>query len=186
MRIYLDLLPEDKKKELKRKKTFRLIIKREVLFAFPLIVFLVILFNIYVVLGIQKENISSSGMHEQTQGQYKELKDYEDKFKQTNDLTIALTRMQKEHIHWSWLINKISEITPAGIFLNGISTKDYQVLLIGKAKSRDDLMAFKDVMEKMGCAEQVTVPLSNLVTKDNVDFQMDFMVKPECLKDKLK
>lgn len=184
MKIYLNLLPEDRKKELNRNKKLRLIIKREFLFFLPVLVFTIILLNIYFILGIQKTSKLVSGSQEQSQGQYQELKTFEEKFKQINDKTILLSKIQKEHIYWSWLIQKLSELTSVEIFFNEISTKDYQVFLLGRAKTRDNLISFKDALINSGCAENVNMPLSNLVTKENVDFQIDFMVKSECIKEK--
>jgi hypothetical protein len=186
MKIYLDLLPQERKDELKRKKTFSAILSREMLFLFPVIVFIVILANIYLVLGIQKDNTATAGNGLQSQGDYKQLHEYEDKFKQTNDLATFLSHAASQHIHWSRLISKISDIAGDEIYLSELSTKDYQVFLLGKAKSRESLISFKDAIANSGCADSVNVPLSNLVNPSDVDFQMDFMIKQECLKDSAK
>lgn len=182
MKIYLDLLPQERKDELKRKKTYSSIIRREVLFLFPVAVFIVILVNIYLILKIQENNMKTTGTGQQSQGEYKQLHLYEDAFKKTNDLAIFLSRAGNQHIYWSRLIYKMSDLAGEGIYLSEFSTKDYKVLLLGKAKSRDDLMNFKDAIANSGCAENVNLPLSNLVTPSDVDFQLDFIVKDECIK----
>ncbi len=46
MKIYLDLLPEEKKEEIKRKKIFLKVIHSELIFAIPMIAFFVILATI--------------------------------------------------------------------------------------------------------------------------------------------
>jgi len=183
MKIYLDLLPQDRKDELKRKEAFVTTLCRELLFLFPILVFIVILVNVYLILGIQESNMKVTGSGQESQGEYKQLRFYEKEFKQINDLTIFLSRAQTGHMYWSRLIGKISDVTGDGIYLTGFSTKDYQVFLLGKAKSREDLIAFKDAVGNSGCADNINVPLSNLVTPSDVDFQMDFTVKQECITD---
>jgi len=63
-----------------------------------------------------------------------------------------------------------------------IETSDYSVLLTGKAKSRDDLITFKENLEKEECFSNVNLPLSNLVAQKDVEFQIDFSIKKECLR----
>lgn len=182
MKIYLDLLPQERKDELKRRKDFWAILRRQLLFLFPVAVFIVILVNVYLILGIQESNMQATGSGQQSQGEYKQLHTYEDTFNQTNNLVIFLSRTESQHLYWSRLIAKISGVAGDGIYLTEFSTKDYQVFLLGKAKSRDDLIAFKDAVAGSGCADNVNVPLSNLTTPSDVDFQMDFTAKQECIK----
>ena len=181
MKIYLDLLPQERKDELKRKKTFAVIIRRQLLFLFPMAVFMVILVNTYLILGIQKDSMVATGSGQQSQGEYKQLHVYEDAFGQTNNLVIFLSRAQNQHIYWSRLIAKISSIASDSIYLTELSTKDYHVMMSGKAKTRDDLIAFKEAIANSGCADDVNLPLSNLVSPANVDFQIDFTVKQGCI-----
>jgi len=54
--------------------------------------------------------------------------------------------------------------------------------LSGAADTRDNLLAFKDNLEKEGCFSNVDLPLSNLVDKTDVSFRIVFDVKESCLK----
>jgi Tfp pilus assembly protein PilN len=182
MKIYIDLLPEERKNEIKRKKLLRLIVKQEVLFLFPLLVLIVIMLDIYWVLGIQRNSMIETGSLEQNQGKYKELSEYEDKFKEINTTTAILNKLQQSHLSWSNLIEVITKATPDGVYLTDFANKDYQIFLTGKAKNRESLIAYKEALIASGCADNVNVPLSNLVNKTDVDFQLDFMVKQECIK----
>jgi len=181
MKIYLDLLPQERKDELKRKKTLAVIIRHELLFLFPIGVFIVILTNVYLILGIEESNLKVADSGQQSQGEYKQLHDYENTFNQTNNLVIFLSRAQAQHIQWSRLLTSISSVAGNNITLTELSTKDYHVMVSGKAKTRDDLITFRDAMGNSGCADNVNVPLSNLVASTNVDFQMDFTVKQACI-----
>ena len=42
----------------------------------------------------------------------------------------------------------------------------------------------KDNFSQEGCFTDINLPLSNLVSKDNIDFQIQFNIKEECVKNK--
>lgn len=181
MKIYLDLLPKKRKDELKREKLFHRILRQEYLFLFPVFLFIIILCNIFYLLSIQYSSLISSKSQEESQGQYREIGSYEDKFKQVNENTAKLLKIQASHLYWSPIFVKLSADTPDGIAITDFSTKDFNVFLVGKAKDRDMLLNFKDNLTKDTCFTAINVPLSNLVVKDDIDFQLDFKINKECL-----
>lgn len=184
MRIYLDLLPKQKKNELRRKKIFRRILSDEFLFLLPVVLFILILFNILYLLSFEQKTSSTINSQTQSQDKYQLLTTYENKFKEVNENASLLLKIQDGHLYWSNVLERVSETLPAGIAITDFSTKDYRIFLIGKAKNRDTLLNFKSNLEANACFSDVVVPLSDLVVKDNVDFQMDFSVNSDCLKNK--
>jgi Tfp pilus assembly protein PilN len=119
---------------------------------------------------------------QQSQEKYQQLSIYEDKFKQVNSLDKTLRKIQTGHLHWFNLFQQLSSTVPEGIYISGLSTKDYSIFLVGKAKTRDNLLNFKSKLEENECFQNINVPISNLVVENNVDFQIDFVIKNECLK----
>lgn len=182
MKIYLDLLPQKKKQEIKRKKLFRSILSEEILFLFPVLVFIVILANIYYVLTVQRDMSIAAHSLEQSQDKYQQLSTYEEKFKKINEISQVLTKIQSGHLHWEKIFQELSNITPDGVTVSDFSTKNYKIFLLGTAKTRDELLDFKSKLESSACFKDINVPLSNLVVKDDVDFQMDFSINEDCLK----
>lgn len=184
MKIYLDLLPEKKKKEIKRRKIFRVIIYQEFLFLFPIVVFIGILFSINAILKIQQGSLNTIYSFEQSRQNFQELKGYENKFKEINSQASLLLKINKGHLYWSQIFYELNKIVPAAVSFSDLTTKDYRVYLVGKAKTRDDLLKFQENMNNAGCFSDINVPLSNLVVKENIDFQMDFTINENCLKKK--
>lgn len=182
MKIYLDLLPKNKKAEIKRKKRFLMIIKEEFLFLFPLVVFIVILLNIWYLISLQRDMLMNAQTKSQSEDKYKELSTYEKKFKEVNDVSSAILKIKAGHFHWTKVFEKLSDLTPEGIMITDLSTKNYRIFLLGRAKNRDLLLEFKNKLESESCFESVNLPLSNLVVKEDVDFQVDFAIKKDCLK----
>ncbi|MCX6765497.1 MAG: PilN domain-containing protein [Candidatus Moranbacteria bacterium] len=184
MKIYLDLLPEEKKEEIKKKKAFWMIIRQELRFLIPIIVFISILFSINLILKIQSDSWNGIYSLEQSQKEYQELKTYEEEFRQVNSKISSFSRLQEGHLYWSNVFYQLSDLVPEEISINGLITKDYQVSLSGKAKNRNNLLALQEKIQSSECFSNVNVPLSNLVNKENVDFQIDFEVAINCLKNK--
>lgn len=184
MKIYLDLLPETRKRAIARKKRFKDIIKQETLFFMPVVLFVVILFSINMILQIQKDGLDKTLVIANSEGTHQDLKLYEDGFKSINERVMDINKFQASHFNWYGVIKSLSEIVPNDVYLSGFSTKDYQVFLSGKARGREALVVFQDKLNESGCFENINVPLSNLVSKNDIDFQMDFNVKKECLIEK--
>ena len=183
MKIYLDLLPDYRKQEIKRKNFFHAILGEEMLFLVPVILFILILLNVYYVLVLQKNSSISENSSQQSQGKYQQLGIYQEKFKKINDLDQVLDKIQLGHLYWINLFQKLNEATPNSIQISNLSTKNYTVFLVGKAKTRDDLLNFKNKLGESTCFQNINVPLSNLVVKDNVDFQIDLTLNKDCLKE---
>jgi hypothetical protein len=184
MKIYLDLLPKERKAELRRKKIFRKILSEEFLFLVPSALLIVILLNVFYILSIKRDMSIAAKTMIESEDEYKELNSYEEKFKQINENSTKLLKIQAGHLYWAEIFKKLSGSMPEGISIADFSTRDYNVFLTGKVDNRDTLLKFKGILEEDACFDEVNVPLSNLVVKEDIDFQMDFLIKKDCLKKK--
>ena len=54
----------------------------------------------------------------------------------------------------------------------------------GLADTREDLIFLKEKLGEDGCFSDIDLPLSNLVDKNNIEFQIVFKIKSDCLKKK--
>lgn len=181
MDISLDLLPVQRKQELRRSRIFRMLVREQAVFLLPLLMFVGILAGVILVLETDKKSVEQAGVFGEGQGQFQELKSFEDQFQKTNDSVERIIKMEKAHLHWAGALRDLGMLLPQGVVISELSTKDYTVMLRGKASTRENLLAFKSALEGYGCAEDVQVPLSNLVSRTNVEFQLDFVLKKECL-----
>jgi hypothetical protein len=75
-------------------------------------------------------------------------------------------------------------VVPENVNLSDLITTNYRISLIGKAKTRDDFLKFQEKIKTENCFSDVEVPLSSLVSKENVEFQINLKVKEECLKNR--
>lgn len=182
MKIYLDLLPEDRKSELHRNKVFRMTIWQEINFLFPLMLLAGVLFGINMLLELQREGVITENANVQSKGQYQELNTYENKFKATNEMSANISKLQNRHLRWSDELYRLSSLIPEGVSIENISTKNYKFMVVGMAKTRDDLLDMRDILNSDKCISDLNIPLSNMVQREDVDFQMDFSIKEECLR----
>jgi len=181
MKIYLDLLPEEKKEEIKRKRKFFKIIHNEFLFLIPISAFFLILMTINLSLEMKAKELGASVNSNSSQKDYKELEEYEDKFNQINSKISNISKIQSSHLNWLSIFYKISNNIPENVYISDLVTIDYQVSLAGKAKTRDDFLKMQDNIKSDDCFFNINVPLSSLVSKKDVEFQINFDVKKECL-----
>jgi len=184
MKIFIDLLPQQRKQEIRRKKIFHKILRGEFLFFLPICIFICILLSTYYTIILQRNSSSIFYMSQQSQDEYQKLDKYEKKFKEINEKDSLLAKIKSGHLYWKNVLVELSNIIPDNVYLNNISNNNYAVFLAGKAGSRDDLIKLKDNLEASQCFQNVNVPLSNLVVKNDIDFQIDLVLKEECLKQK--
>ena len=186
MKIRINLLPENRKILARNKKRFKSIIEQEILFILPVVVFIFMLIGINLVLKVQNSSIDISNKMLGDQEGYKDMKSYEEKANFINTKVLDIRKIKESTMSWSGVINEMINVMPEGISLSNLSTADYKITLIGKANNRETLIAFKNLILESSCFENANVPLSNLVVKENVNFEMDFDVKKECLLKKTK
>jgi Tfp pilus assembly protein PilN len=183
MKIKLNLIPPDKKEEIKKAQKFRMIIRWELELTAIAAVFLTMLFSLNYILQLNLlvannnfERISNNN------NQIKKIKEYDLAIKENSVKISEIEKIQNGQLHWGIFFEKLNGTVPIDVALVSVSTKDYKIFLTGKAKNRDILVAFKENLEKNDCFLDVNLPLSNLVVKEDLAFQLDFNIKKECLK----
>jgi hypothetical protein len=184
MKIEINLLPPDKKEEIRLTERFRTVLVWETVIFSIALIFFGFIFGIDYVLSLNLQMISGSQSDEATGAKYETIKYYEDKFSQINTKISKISGISADQLYWSKLFAKLNEVTLPGVELSGLSTKDYAVFLAGQAKTRDDLIAFRDRLAKEDCFQQVDLPLSDLVSKEDIVFQIDLEIKENCVKNK--
>lgn len=182
MNIYLNLLSEEKKIEIKKRMIFQTILGQGFRFCFIMLLLISILLSVKMITKINLSSIDKSNSLIASNSVYQELNKYEGDFKQMNSKIILVSEMKKNKLYWSLLIEELSRIIPPNVFLTDLTTKAYEVSIIGKAENREKLVEFQDNLKKSSCLGEVTYPLSNYTSKEDLEFSIDFKVKEECVK----
>jgi len=181
MEINLNLIPPYREEEIRKNKRFKLIVKLELFMFSFVLVFFAFLFIVSYILDLNLEIAANETGMAQDRKQFSDIRKYDEQFSLANADIAMIEKINKDQLYWSGLFSKISQATISGISLQNLATKEYAVFLVGKADSRENLVTFKDNLGKDGCFWEINLPLSDLVSKGNTDFQMDFKIKEECV-----
>jgi len=178
--IKLNLNPPNKKEEIRKAERYTQVFKWEAELFAIFIVFVAMLVSISYILKITaiSENPIILGNNNE---QYREIEIYDKESRDMNQIISQIDKIQKGQLHWYSFFEKINKQFSDTIEIKKIETSDYSVLITGKAKNRDSLITFKENMEKESCFSDINLPLSSLVARQDVDFQIDFNIKTECL-----
>lgn len=110
------------------------------------------------------------------------LDTYQKKFKETNMTVGIIKKISDNHFSFSQIFPLLDSLIPEGIVIDQISTKNYTVSLKGKANTREHFLMLDAKLKESACTENVNIPLSSLFSQENIEFQIDFEIKKECLK----
>jgi len=177
--LNLNLISPSRKAKITRNYSLQKALRWELELSGIFLIFLLILVSISYILKLNVENTivtvsSASGVDK--------LKKLEAGVKNANAFLAEAEKIQKGQLQWSNLFLILNKNVDNNISLESVSSKEYSITVAGKASTRDDLVAFKSRLEKEDCLSEVNLPLSDLVAKENLDFQIIFKIKTECLK----
>lgn len=182
MKTLLNLLPEKKKKDIKSRLHFRFFSWQLFLVVALELFYLAILISIFFIINFQLKSLERIGQqYDASYIEQKTLDLYQRKFKETNAAVSEVGKIERNHFSFAEIFLLLDTVLPESVAIERLSTKDYTVMLIGQAATRDDLLAFDARLKESACVKNVNIPLSNLFSQENVEFQIDFEMKRECL-----
>ena len=95
----------------------------------------------------------------------KDIKDFNKKLK-------AVEMIQENHTLWINFFIDLVKLVPDNINLKNITINGNKILITGSAKTRDELLNFKENLENSEVMSQVIIPLDNLLKKEDVNFDL--------------
>lgn len=184
MEIKLNLIPQSKKNEIARSGKLRRILRWEMSLTFILVIFFALLISLDYLLQMNLDVQASEMENGQNKTRYEKISELDEHFKEINAKVSFSESIQSDQLYWSNMFRKLNAAMPDGISVVKMANKNYKFFLAGTADTRDVLVAMKTNFSQEPCFADVNLPLSSLVSKENVDFQIEFTVKEECLKNK--
>lgn len=189
--IKINLLPQGRKEEIKWHQASRLVIFYGIIILMAAGIFISLLFAVQIFLQRELSSLDGKIQLKQKSIRTQELKDLEIQIKAFNGEILKLNKIQAEHIYYSEFLENFTKIIPKDIqlFVLDIQRADknskenlYKVSMIGKAKTREDLLAFKKALEKTDDFQDLYLPLSSLTKRYDVDFTFNMFLKQEALR----
>lgn len=184
MEIKLNLIPKYRKDEIAKANLLKSVLRWEIEIGFILGGFFLLLFSLNQILQINVDSQLNDIKMNQDKAKYDRIYALEDEFKKINSHISQDRSIQKDQLYWSRLFEKLEKNIPEEVSVSKMANKNYKIYLAGNAATRDALLKMKDSFSQEGCFTDVDLPLSNLVSKDDVAFQIEFNIKEECIKNK--
>lgn len=182
MKVSLNLLPAEKKLLVRRKTFDRFLLRQASYLLAVTTFFLGMLGGVFL---IAREN---RALIEHAEREYsgsdagvRELSRFASGFREANALAARADRFMRTRPDWTGFLVRMDRIVPPRVSLGSVSTKEYRVFVSGTAETRDDFLAFESALRSEDCFSDFQVPVSNLFSETDVEFQVDFTVKDTCL-----
>lgn len=171
--INLNLLSPNEKNRLKLESNYLLMKNIIFVISLVLIIYILSLFATRFILQFYLSDINKSIENEQSLAATSKRGELEKSIKDLNNQLNTITFIQKTYVKWSGFLidfNKtiVSEVKISTLQLDKNNKK---VNIQGQAKTRNALLDFQKNLENLKYFSKITSPISNLLIKENIDFQ---------------
>jgi len=183
MKIKLNLIPPYRKEEIEKTYRLRVALRWDGELLLVIFLFIATLASISYILKINLGTASNAeGLAAKNNDEYKKIEQYDNEIQDVNSLVADVGKIQSGQLYWSKFLTAFSGKVVAGVEIDNLTTNNYLITVAGKADTRDNLLAFKNNLDRDSCFTAVDLPLSNLVSQNDINFQMTFQFKKDCLK----
>lgn len=165
--LKLNIIPLELKHEIKRVKLFDMI-KR---FSFWLVSFLLIYAAIFISSDLILKKYNEDTIASQA-SVGKNSTEYIEKVKNINEQINKVAQIQENFISFSDFLIMITKNINPGIKVDQLSVeKETSIFMLsGTADSRDSLLKLKSDLESLAVFEELSLPINNLLKKDDISF----------------
>jgi cell division protein FtsB len=196
--IDFNLLPPEVRKELRWEKINRSFIMHSVIIIAMVFIFILFLLIIQLYADIRLSDLEKTINLRKENVRIQKVKDLENEIKIFNEHLTTVDKIQRNHLYFSQVISIFTENVPDSVQIARLNIiqleekennavqpkkssvvdasskkteeKKFQININGKAAKRDDLLFFKNALEKTSCFAKIYSPLSNLVEREDIDF----------------
>ncbi|MCK4967793.1 MAG: PilN domain-containing protein [Candidatus Aenigmarchaeota archaeon] len=98
---------------------------------------------------------------------------FDQQIKQVNQKISAIQDVQKNNLNWLLTITSFIELVPDNVHITNlfIDQNNQRVNIYGTAKTRNELLAFKNNLTNSNVVIDLQSPLSNLLKQTDINFQ---------------
>lgn len=178
-----NLLPESERKFLRTEKLFRTVVFAFILGLVGIAVISGFFWAMRQIINIRQGAVEDELNTLQTQAKESEEGQIQQKVSELNSLATSYNNNLQNQPYWTTLWENLLAITPGGIKFDEFtgSSTDKILSIKGTALTRQDLMSFQDILEDSEFAASVEAPLSNIIEKENVPFEITVTLNEDAL-----
>jgi len=177
MKVTINLLPEERKKEFLEKKALAMVLKFFMTAFLAIVLFSSFLFFCLWTIDIQIKSLkaqqaylSENKKYSQVQGVQKFAENY---YQQTSQIEKIL---QQHNYYWDLFID-ISQVVPEGVRLEEMVLEGSVISLSGFSDDREILIKFKNSLEENEKFSKIEAPISNFTSSENINFNFKAEIK---------
>lgn len=179
----LNLLSPEEKKKIKSIKNFYLIRRISFPFISLLLISTTVLFFGQLLLNNYQKNINEQIDNEMSFILVGQTSSTEDTIKEFNNQLSRITTIQSGYIKWTNFIIEFTSLVPDGISLNSLDLKTLNdvgsnktIQITGFSIDRKTLIDFESNLEKSEYFSNIDTPISALIQKVNINFQLSGII----------
>lgn len=180
MKIILNLLPKSKEKKIKNKKILKFVILQEIMIIVITLLFFGAIKGVDAVAKFRLNSIEQDLAVKESDGNYQEIKKYENELKEAGVRVAFIKNIKNFNVDWVIIFNKLTKLLPQEVVLTSVSGTGLDLVVKGNAQSRDILIKMKEDIQADGCFQSVDIPLSDIVLRENIEFEMNLGVNMKC------
>lgn len=168
MEIVLNLLPPEKKKSI---RNLYLILYLRMVIETLLIYSLLMAIPLFASRYYLDNNFKD--IQEKTASFSREYTKINQEIKTTNQKLKDIDLVQDKFLAWTpYLINVLKATPTSTIFLKKVEfgKENKMIVIQGRAKTREALLDYKTILEKLSFVANLQIPVASLTAKENIDF----------------
>ncbi len=168
--LTLNIISRKLKREIKLKSIYQLI---KIIFSILIIV--ISIYTIALLLGKLALQIHFVKTIDETSLVTKNTENYSKKIRNINNQLNSIDNIQNETTAWSYLLEYFAKNVSDNIKFSQIkmNKRDKTVYLSGLAKTRDNLLSLKKILEDSNYFSNINFPIQNLLEKNNINFTIN-------------
>lgn len=175
--ITLNLISQDLKKKIKLSYIHIFLKRIDLIFLIAVIFISIIFLSTKFILQRRFEKVVA-----ETSLINKSSQVYNDKVKEVNNKISSVRLIQADYIFWSRLFYDLDSRIVKDISFSYMSVNEKNLKIRGRAKTRDSLLAFKEGLNKSDIISEINFPMSNILEKENIDFEISAKINLSELK----
>jgi len=180
MRISLNILPEEHKRAMRRRKMlFRISIQIALLFG--LFVFLggILASVLFGMSFFEKAILPQTAAIEADRSE--EIQKYDDLFLEKNREMKRLQTLFSDERHYTNVFGEMEEARSEGVFIERVSLSGEAGEIAGIAATREDALRFQGDIEGSDCFHSAEIPIDDLTKRERTVFVLTFSIEAECV-----
>jgi hypothetical protein len=181
MKTFLNILPPEKKNDLRLAKRYRLLIRQESSFFFLSFFLLGLLSGIWFLLSLEEKSILTRSQNDENlRKAYADIALYEEDFSRVQSMVSPAEKALKEQKKVVWIFRFLEENISEGIKVVAVSAEGNLLKISGNADNRDHLLSFEEGIKGEKCFSDISIPLTQLAKKEDIDFEITVSVEEKC------